>query len=533
MSYRIVALLASLAWPIVAGVGMSAQEPVSYDVVHRIKDEAFNRSRVAELVSTIADVYGPRFSNSPAYNEATHWARDKFREFGVDAEVEPFGTVGLGWQNEYTSFHMMEPQYQTIIAYPVPWTRGTDGQIRSTAIHINAEGIHSEADLAPYGDLVAGKIVFIAAARALQPAFTPDAIRFTPDQLDDWASFGILAEPELVELVQAEYDELIAGAMDAPMQAEAIAEFLDRAGAAALVSPGLGTDQGAFDKGTVRVVGGVPIMPGAAKPMPHLIVAAEHYNRVVRVLDMGLNVELELEVRVRYDEEDLQDYNVVSQLSGTDLAHEIVIIGGHFDAESAGTGATDNGAGSAVVMEAMRILRAIDAPPRRTIRGILWGSEEAGLLGSRGYVRNHFIDLEDLETRPDYENFSVYFNTDWYGRFRGLFIEGNSLVAPIFRAWMEPFHDLGFTHLLPVPTGGTDSVSFNEAGLPGFKFLQDDLEYFTKTWHSNMDVYDRIVVADLMGNAAILASFAYHAAMRDERIPRVDTPVISKRSLNR
>ena len=172
--------------------------------------------------------------------------------------------------------------------------------------------------------------------------------------------------------------------------------------------------------------------------------------------------------------------------------------------------------------------------PRRTIRGVLWGSEEAGLLGSRGYVQATTSPIARAGERlPDYENFSVYFNTDWYGRFRGLFIEGNSLVAPIFRAWMEPFHDLGFAHLLPVPTGGTDSVSFNEAGLPGFKFLQDDLEYFTKTWHSNMDVYDRIVVADLMGNAAILASFAYHAATRDEKIPRSDTQVISKRSLNR
>ncbi len=533
MSYRAITLLALLSWPVAAGGGMLAQEPVNYDIIQRIKDEAFNRSRIAELVSTIADVYGPRFSNSPAYNEATHWAREKFREFGVDAVVEPFGTVGVGWQNEYTSFHMMEPQYQTLIAYPVPWTRGTDGQIRSTAIHVNAEEIRSAADLEPYGALADGKIVFIAPSRELQPSFTPDGIRFTREQLDDWASFRILPEPELVQLAEAEYDKLVDGAMAAPLEATAIAELLDRAGAVALVSPGLGTDQGAFDKGTVRVVGGEPIMPGDPKPMPHLIVAAEHYNRVIRVLDMGRDVELELEVRVRYDEQDLQDYNVVSEIAGSDLAHEVVIVGGHFDAESAGTGATDNGAGSAVVMEAMRILRAIDAQPRRTIRGILWGSEEAGLLGSRGYVRNHFIDIEASERLPDYENFSVYFNTDWYGRFRGLFIEGNSLVAPIFRAWMEPFHDLGFAHLLPVPTGGTDSVSFNEAGLPGFKFLQDDLEYFTKTWHSNMDVYDRIVVADLMGNAAILASFAYHAATRDEKIPRSDTQVISKRSLNR
>ena len=314
-----------------------------------------------------------------------------------------------------------------------------------------------------------------------------------------------------------------------PLPRERVQAFLEAAGAALLVSPGLGTNLGAFDKGTVRVVGGAPILPDDPRPMPHVIVAAEHYNRVVRLLERGIEVEIEAEVRIYYDEEDLQDYNLVAEIPGTDLSHEIVMIGGHFDAESAGTGATDNASGSAVVMEVMRVLHAIDARPRRTIRAALWGSEEAGHLGSRGYINNHFANWETHEPLPDYDNLSVYFNTDWYGRFRGIFLEGNPLVAPIFTEWMKPFSDLGLTHLIPVNTRGTDIDSFNTVGLPGFKFLQDDLEYFTTTWHSNMDVYDRLVAEDLMGNTAILASFAYHAAMRDEKIPRVENRLVNGR----
>jgi Zn-dependent M28 family amino/carboxypeptidase len=249
----------------------------------------------------------------------------------------------------------------------------------------------------------------------------------------------------------------------------------------------------------------------------------------VRLLERGVEVTIEAEVRIHYDEEDLQDYNLVAEIPGTDLAHEIVMIGGHFDAESAGTGATDNASGSAVVMETMRVLHSIGAQPRRTIRAVLWGSEEAGHLGSRSYINNHFANWETGEPLPDYDNLSVYFNTDWYGRFRGIFLEGNPLVVPIFTEWMKPFNNLGLTHLIPVNTRGTDSDSFNAVGLPGFKFLQDDLEYFTTTWHSNMDVYDRLVAEDLMGNAAILASFAYHAAMRDEKIPRVKKRLINGR----
>ncbi len=526
MGYSKVVFVGLFSWTLMTSAGGSVQEPVDYRMIERIKAEAFGRSQVMDLAGTLADVYGPRFSNSPSFNRALQWAHDKLEEFGVEAEIESFGTVGLGWENRYTSVHMLGPEYMTMIAYPVPWSRGTEGRIADTAVFVDVAEIRSAAELEPYREQVSGKIVFIARERRLAPDFTPGAERFTKSQLDDWSRFFVLPQAEPATAV---YVPTADSGLGEPLPRQRVEAFLDAAGAALLVSPGLGTNLGAFDKGIVRVVGGAPISPDDPKPMPHVIVAPEHYNRVVRLLERGIDVDIEAEVRIYYDEEDLQDYNLVAEIPGTDLAHEIVMIGGHFDAESAGTGATDNASGSAVVMETVRILHAIEARPRRTIRAVLWGSEEAGHLGSRGYIDNHFANWETGEPLPDHDNLSVYFNTDWYGRFRGIFLEGNPLVVPIFTAWMKPFSDLGLTHLIPVNTRGTDSDSFNAVGLPGFKFLQDDLEYFTTTWHSNMDVYDRLVAEDLMGNAAILASFAYHAAMRDEKIPRVEERLVNGR----
>ncbi len=526
MRYSKAVMVGLISWALIAAGGSGVQEPLDYAMIQRIKAEALGRSQVMDLAATMADVYGPRFSNSPSYNRALQWAHDKFEEFGIDAEIEPFGTVGLGWENRYTSVHMLTPGYMTMIAYPVPWSRGTGGRITDRAVFVDAAELRSPADLERIRDVVGGKVVFIAPERQLVPDLGPGGERFTLVQLDDWARFFVLPQPDPATAV---YEPAAAAAGGEPLPRRQVEAFLDASGAALLVSPGMGTNLGAFDKGTVRVVGGEPISPDDPKPMPHVIVAAEHYNRVVRLLQRGFEVDIEAEVRIYYDEEDLQDYNLVAEIPGTDLAHEIVMIGGHFDAESAGTGATDNAAGSAVVMEAMRVLHEVGARPRRTIRAVLWGSEEAGHLGSRGYIDNHFADWETGAPLSGYDNLSVYFNTDWYGRFRGIFLEGNPLVVPIFTEWMKPFADLSLTHLIPVNTRGTDIDSFNAVGLPGFKFLQDDLEYFTTTWHSNMDVYERLVAEDLMGNAAILASFAHHAAMRDEKIPRVEKRLVNGR----
>jgi len=242
----------------------------------------------------------------------------------------------------------------------------------------------------------------------------------------------------------------------------------------------------------------------------------------MRVLEKGIDVEMEVEIRNTFHDDDPLDYNIIGEIPGSDLAHQIVLIGGHYDGEPSGTGATDNAAGAASVMEAMRILKAVGAQPRRTIRAALWGAEESGLLGSRGYVRKHLGDRETQELLPEHADFSVYFNMDWYGRFRGIFLQGNDRTRHIFEAWMRPFHDVGMTWIVPGNTGGSDHMAFLEVGVPGFQFIQDDLEFFTTTFHTNMDVYDRLVAEDLMQASVILASFAYHAAMRDEMFPRAD-----------
>ena len=253
----------------------------------------------------------------------------------------------------------------------------------------------------------------------------------------------------------------------------------------------------------------------------------------MRILERGLRVKMEVEIKVKWEEDDMRDFNVIAEIPGSDLKDEVVLIGGHYDGEPSGTGATDNAAGCAAVMEAMRILTTVGARPRRTIRAALWGCEEAGHLGSRAYVKAHYADPdanpESQKYLLEHIKLSVYFNMDWYGRFRGIYLQGNDLVRPIFAEWMKPFHDVGMTYLVPGNTGGTDHMGFVAVGLPGFQFIQDDLEFFTTTFHTNMDVYDRLVPEDLMQAAVILASFAYNAAVRDEMLPRTNNQMKNNR----
>jgi carboxypeptidase Q len=284
-----------------------------------------------------------------------------------------------------------------------------------------------------------------------------------------------------------------------------------------------------MDKGLVHVSAPRPLKKDAIKPLPAVIVAAEHYNRVMRILERGLSVKMEIETRVDWQEDDLRDFNVIAEIPGGELKDEIVMIGGHYDGEPTGTGATDNAAGCAAVMEAMRILKALGLQPRRTIRAAFWGGEEAGILGSSAYVRQNFGGPDPADYKSDHSKLSVYFNMDWYGRFRGIYLQGNDLVRPIFAAWMKPFSDVGMTYLSPGNTGGTDHMAFVRMGLPGFQFIQDDLEFFTTTFHTNMDVFDRLVAEDLMQAAVVLASFAYHAAMRDEMLPRSSNQIKNNR----
>ncbi len=295
--------------------------------------------------------------------------------------------------------------------------------------------------------------------------------------------------------------------------------FLVSEGVAATLEPGRG------DGGTVFVLGGGSRNAQDPPSVPQIVVAVEHYNRLVRILDRKIPVTLEFDIRNTFHDADLNAFNVVAEIPGTDKADELVMLGAHFDSWHSGTGATDNAAGSAVMMEAMRILKATGLRLRRTVRLALWTGEEQGLLGSRAYVNEHFGSRQTLELKPGHQKLSGYFNVDnGTGAIRGVYLQGHETIAPIFSAWMEPFQNLGMTTLAIRSTGGTDHLAFNEVGLPGFQFIQDPIEYDSRTHHSNMDVYERLQAADMMKNAVIVASFVYHAANRDSLLPRKPLP---------
>ncbi len=505
-----------------------AQEEIDYEMADKFRDEGFNRSQVMDIASYMTDVYGPRLSNSPSYNRSARWATDKFREYGISAEMQAYGQLGTGWENRYTSVHMHKPEYQPVIAYPLPWTRSTNGKVISNVVYINTQEIYSERDLDQYRGKLRNKIVFTMPKRKLKLQFSPLAVRLSEEELEGMAKLHVVPEENTVSISQDEYRRLQQGSVKEPFLRNKLNEFFELEGAAVLVSPGReGT--GPFDKGVVFVPGGRPLPLDAPRPIPELFMSAEHYNRVIRVLEKNIDVEMEVEIDNYYEEEDLNDYNVIAEIQGTDLRDEFVMIGGHYDAKPAGTGATDNASGAAAVMEAMRILKETGAQPRRTIRAALWGSEEIGHHGSSAYVEQNFGGPDIANRLPEHDKLSVYFNMDWYGRFRGVFLQGNDLVRPIFEEWMKPFHDVGMAYLVPGNTGGSDHLDFIQAGLPGFQFIQDDLEFFTTNWHTNMDVYDRLVEEDLMQASVILASWAYFAAMRDEMIPRSERQMKNNR----
>ena len=524
----------------------AAQEAADRPVLARIRDEGFHRSRVMEWASYLADVYGPRLAGSPSYRRAAKWAKEKLTELGLEnAALEPWGEYGMGWESDYTSIHLVAPEYQPIIGYPRTGTQGTKGPVRSEVVYLDPDSIRSEADLDRYRGKLAGKIVFTSPIR-LPPHFAPEATRWSARQLDSLARLTEAggeptrrparptppaANPDFGPMpALTPYQHVLGVRRDRRLQ-----DFFRRERVGALVYP---SDRGDF--GTVFVYVQQDRTPGSktappSDPMkirdgvlpwgavPSIEIATEHYDRMMRILAKGIPVTMEVELRATFFDDDLQDYNVIAELPGTDLADEVVMIGAHFDGRSAGTGGTDDGAGSAAVIEAMRILKTVGARPRRTIRAALWGAEEPGMLGSRGYVLRHFGDAETGRGpfRPEHAKLAAYFNLDeGAGRVRGVFLQGVERARPIFRSWLASFADLGVRTLTIAKTGGTDHESFVAVGLPGFQFIQDNLELDSRTHHSNMDTYDRLVAEDLMTNAVVLASFAYLAATRADRLPR-------------
>ena len=501
-------LLLLMVFSFIFSIQILSQERIDYQMMQRIRQEGLQNSKVMELMSYLCDVYGPRLAGSPQYRQAGHWAVDKLKEFGLDnSNMESWGTLGRGWELKKFYAAMTSPQYMPFIAYPKAWTPGLNGVVKGNAVLMD---IKSEADLDQFKGKLKGAIVLARGEQPIILGTDAEGKRYSDEDL------------KKLQLAQEGSGRNFTPEQFAAMRAQRelqqkVSKFLKDEGALIMLEPSRGTD------GTVFVQGGGSFKKGSEMPLPSVVVSSEQYNRMVRIAQKNVPVTLEFDIQADFVDADSLGYNIVAEIPGTDkkLKDEIVMLGGHFDSWHAGTGGTDNSSGSAIVMEAVRILKALNIKPRRTIRVALWDAEEEGLIGSRNYVKNHFFDAEKKEKKPDYDKLAAYFNYDnGSGKIRGIYTQGNFEVMPIFEEWLKPFNDLGASTVTLRNTGGTDHLSFDGAGLPGFQFIQDELEYDTRTHHSNMDVYDHTSRADLIQSATIMAAFVYNAAMRDEKLPR-------------
>ena len=494
---------------------------VDWDVVAQIREEGLQRSQIANTLSYMTDVLGARLTNSIAMDNAQHWAVEEMKRIGLTGtNREPFMEYGVSWDNEYVSIHLLEPDYQPMVGYPIAHTPGTNGKQELPAVIAD---VRTRQDL----ETLEGKIRGVAVLST--PPAIVDLSRFetgTPKR----------SAQEMRELAEAVVppppgpDPYFSRLYPDPPQnpdvltaAERLA-FYVKEGVAVVLESSSGWP-GAV-RGFARPGAKIDLWSRDAtmSSVPIVAVTPEHYNRMYRILRRGIPVSLEVEVRNSHGTSVEQASNVLGEIPGTDLTQEVVMMGAHFDTWHASPNASDNTSGVAVVLEAARILKAIGAEPRRTIRVALWSGEEQGLYGSRAYVREHFGNPNDtnIGTTPEYETFSAYFNQDYGpGQYRGIWLQENEHVRQIFKAWMEPFHDMGMTTISLQGVGSTDHVPFDNIGLPAFQFLQARVG--GTGGHTNLDFFDTVPIEDLMKNAVIMASFAYHAAMADERIPRKHT----------
>jgi carboxypeptidase Q len=495
----------------VASAAASAQsdEPVDLDAVYKIKDEGLQRSEVMETLSYLTDIHGPRLTNSPNIRRAAEWATKRLTAWGVsNVRLETWGPFGRGWSNEKFTAHVLSPQPFPLLAYPKAWTPGTNGIVSAEAV---MAVIEEEGDYKQWTGKLKGKIVLAAKPLPVKPLFEPTGRRFTDTDLAGMELQPIESERRRSQNFQG-----------TQQQTRKRMEFFAREGVVAVMEPGSGRN----DHGAILVGGARDLRDAkAAAQPPQIVVATEHYGRIARTLEKNLPVKIELNVQNHYHDETLDSFNILGEIPGTDKADEAVMLGAHFDSWHAGTGATDNAAGSAAMMEAMRLLKVSGLKMRRTVRIALWTGEEQGLLGARAYVKQQFADPETMQVKPAHAKLAAYFNMDnGTGAIRGIYMQGNEAVRPIFSSWMAPFRSLGMTTLAIRNTGSTDHVAFDEVGLPGFQFIQDPVEYSSHSHHTNMDLYERIQPADMMKNAVIIASFVYHAANRDELLPRKTLP---------
>lgn len=521
-------------------------ESLDITMYQRIRDEGLNHSHVMEFASALMDGIGPRLTGSPNAKKANEWTRDTLAKIGLEnAHLEDWGEFGVGWQQLNTWARMVTPDTAVLILQATPWSPATPGPVTGDVVFVS---IQSDKDFDQYRGKLAGKIVLYGAMREVPPVEKALFDRNTDKDLDEIAEFPVNANAGgIPPQMQARMRTF----MERMRMIDKIAQFFADEKVAAVIEPSRDGKNGGGSGGTFfddngATLGRTPYLADKRVKIPVAVAAIESYGRLYRLVEAHVPVSVEINVDTKFTGEHEHGYDTVAEIPGTDpkLKDQVVMLGGHLDSWIAGTGATDNGAGTVVAMEAVRILKALGVKPRRTIRIALWTGEEEGLFGSKGYCKQHFgaaalstapdqAALPEfmrratgpLEVKAEQKLVSAYFNVDnGSGKIRGIYMQGNSAVAPIFAQWIAPLKDLGVTTLTMRNTGGTDHLSFDAVGIPGFQFIQDDLDYESRTHHSNQDVVERLQSADLKQIATVEAIFVYNAAQRDQMMPRKPLP---------
>ena len=516
-----------------------ARENIDLSMYQRIRDEGLTHSHVMDFASALTDGIGPRLTGSPNLHKANEWTRDQLTAMGCsNAHLEDWGEFGMGWQQLNTWVRMSSPDTAVFIAQAAPWSPSSNGAVNGPAIWVQMK---DEKDFDKYKGKLAGKIILLGDMREVKPVDKALFTRMDDKDLAKAAEFP-LEKPKSFADQMSEYVKRRA------FQEKSGKFFADEHALAIVLPSRDGRDSGGsggtiFDDGSL---GWFTYKRDHAIPLPVVVMAIENYGRVYRLLKANVPVSVEMNVDVKYSGDHQHGFDTIAEIPGTDpkLKDEVVMVGGHLDSWAAGTGATDNGAGTVVAMEVMRILNTLQIKPRRTIRIGLWTGEEQGLFGSIGYVKQHFgyaplattpEELEKpewmrkvvgpVELKPEQPKVSGYFNVDnGTGKILGIHLQENLAAAPIFAQWMEPLKDLGVTTITAQNTGGTDHESFDAVGIPGFQFIQDRMDYSSRTHHSNMDTYERLQPGDLAQAATVEAIFVYNTAMRDQMLPRKALP---------
>lgn len=487
-------------------------QDVDLNAVHRIKEEGLNNSKVEDIAFHLTDASGPRLTNSTGYKRAADWAVKQLTEWGLkNSTQENWGDFGKGWQIEKSYVAMIAPYYFAISGTPKAWTGGTNGPISGD---VTLLAIEKEEDFKKFEGKIGGKIVLVKSGATTNPTFEADASRMTDEELTALAKQPIGSSSRYTP-------EMIAQYLARRAFSRKVDEFLKNEKALLVIRGRNGKH------GTYFTSNGASYSIDAPQAVAEVETAPEHADLMARLIEKGIPVKVEADIKTSFTS-DPASYNVIAEIPGTDkdLKAELVMLGGHLDSWHAGTGATDNAAGCIVMMEAVRILQAAGLKPRRTIRIALWSGEEQGLHGSRNYVKNHFADPADMKLKSDHSKVSGYFNIDnGTGRIRGIYLQGNDAVRPIFEKWFMPFSDMIDNTTVTIQnTGGTDHLAFDAVGIPGFQFIQDPIEYNTRTHHTNVDTYERLMIDDLKQMAVIVATFVYNTAQRQEKLPRKPLP---------